>query len=264
MTSLPPDKLPKRNVLGIGVTQAPYAAAVQHLVELAQQRVSAYVCVANAHMLVEANQDHSFWDVLDQAELVTPDGKPLSVMMNWLYQTQQERVAGPDLMVSLFERAEAENLRLFLFGSTPQVLEAITQKAKQLYPQLTLAGQLSPPFQAISPAEEEAMIQQINDSGANLVLVALGCPKQERWMHAHSPQIQGVLIGVGAAFPFFSGDLNRAPHWMQNASLEWLYRLYCEPRRLFQRYLITNSRFMLLALIQLFKHYTSPKPNPDQ
>ena len=262
MTSLPPDKLPKRNVLGIGVTQAPYDAVVQHILYLARQRTSAYVCVANAHMLVEANQDQTFREVLDQAELVTTDGKPLSVMMNWLYQTQQERVAGPDLMVSLFEQAEALDLRIFLFGSTPQVLESITRKAQKLYPHLALAGQLSPPFRAISFAEEQVMIEQINASGAHLVLVALGCPKQEHWMHAHSRQIHGVLIGVGAAFPFFSGDLHRAPRWMQNASLEWLYRLYCEPRRLFPRYLITNSHFMWLAMIQLVKHYIAQKTSP--
>lgn len=148
-------------------------------------------------------------------------------------------------MLELFARDNG--LRHYFYGSSEQTLEMLREKLKEKYPDIAIAGMVSPPFRALSEAEDEAAIQAINESGADIIWVGLGAPKQENWMYEHKDKVNGVMIGVGAGFDYHAGNIKRAPAWMQKMSLEWLYRLMQDPKRLFKRYLVTNTRYLYLT-----------------
>lgn len=210
------------------------------------RRYPAFVCFANVHMVIEAQQDPGFRQQLETASLTVADGKPVAVACRMLHEARQERISGMDFMPAILEAANAAKATIFLYGSTDEVLDSLAVKIALSYPQVTIGGTLSPPFRPLSPAEIDEHIEQINNSGANIVLVALGCPKQEKWMATHYKKINAVLLGLGGAFPVMAGIHNRSPKWMQDWALEWLYRLWQEPRRMFKRYLYTNSYFIFL------------------
>jgi N-acetylglucosaminyldiphosphoundecaprenol N-acetyl-beta-D-mannosaminyltransferase len=243
----------KNRVVSLDLTTGPYCAFVEGIAELGEQRFSSYVCVANVHMCIEAWQNPEFAAVVNGADIATPDGVPLAKGLKLLYGIDQERVAGMDLLPDLIAEAERRGLSLFFYGSTDEVLAKITERIGGEHPGAKFAGAVSPPFRVLSEKEEGEMVEKINNSGANVVLVALGCPKQERWMARHKGKINAVMVGVGGAFPVYAGIQARAPEWMQRCSLEWLYRLWQEPRRLFKRYFVTNSLFLLLMARELVR-----------
>lgn len=243
----------KQQLISFNLSLGSYASFVDKILALGAIRQSSYVCVANVHMCIEAYQDSVFCRLVNDADLVTPDGKPLVASLKWLYGIKQDKVSGPDLMPSLLVAAEKEGQRVFLYGATPNVLEAVVAYCTQKYPNLIVAGAISPPFRVLSETEQAQDIQTINDSGANLVFVALGCPKQEKWMASMKGKIHAVMLGVGGAFPMLVGAEKRAPKWMQENGLEWFYRLCQDPKRLFKRYLITNSLFSILLIREKFK-----------
>lgn len=247
----------KKSVLNAEITNASREEILEHILNLAKTRSSAYVCLSNVHMVIEAFHNKEFNHILSNADIAIPDGKPISICMNLLYGTRQEQIAGPDLMIDLFRQAELKNLSIFFYGSSEEILTAMQRKLAHEYPELQIAGMISPPFRSLSETEDSIFLEQIKQSGANIVLVSLGCPKQERWMHARKEQIPAVMLGVGAAFPFYTGHLKRCPKWMRNCSLEWLFRLLLEPKRLFKRYIYTNSIFLLLVVYQLFQEKLS-------
>jgi N-acetylglucosaminyldiphosphoundecaprenol N-acetyl-beta-D-mannosaminyltransferase len=232
-------------LLSINISLGNYVDFVTKIALLAKSRTSSYVCVANVHMCIEAHRDATFAKVVNGADIVTPDGMPLvkGLKANGI---QQSRVAGPDLMPSLLEVSAQEGLKVYFYGSTDEVLQKLNSYCQYTYPTLSIAGMYSPPFRQLSEAEIQYDIDTINNSGANMVLVALGCPKQERWMASMKGKINAVMIGVGGAFPMLVGEQKRAPLWMQKYTLEWLYRLIQEPKRLWKRYLITNTYFVVL------------------
>lgn len=243
----------KRRVVSLDLSTGPYQVFVEQIVLLGEQRTTSYVCVANVHMCIEVWQNPDFDSVVNNADIATPDGMPLAKSLKLLYGIDQERVAGMDLLPDLITEAEKRGLSLFFYGSTDEVLEKITARIGREHPGAKIAGAYSPPFRPLSDDEEQAIVKRINDSGANLVMVALGCPKQEMWMARHKGKINAVMVGVGGAFPVYAGTQDRAPQWMQQCSLEWLYRLYQEPRRLFKRYVVTNSLFLFLMTWTLVK-----------
>ena len=245
----------KKNIISFGVSTGPYSKFVNEIIDRGLRHESASICVANVHMCIEAWRDQTFAEVVNNSEIVTPDGMPLAKALQLLYGISQDRVAGMDLMPDLMEAAGVRGASIFLYGSTPEVLKRISVKIANNYPNLKMAGMISPPFRPLSTEEEQADIETINKSGANLILIALGCPKQERWMAQHKGKIKAVMIGVGGAFPVFAGLQKRAPQWMCDTSLEWLYRLIQEPRRLFKRYFITNSLFILLLAREFLKKW---------
>ena len=204
-------------------------------------------------MTVEAYDDREFAGIVNRASIVTPDGMPLVKMFRYLYGERQERVAGMDLMPDLLKSAAEENVSVFFYGSTEEMLGIVRKRAEELYPNLNVAGTLSPPFRELTAEEKESVTDNINNSGAGLIFVSLGCPKQERWMSEMTDKINGVMVGVGGAFSVFAGIQNRAPGWMQKLSLEWLFRFIKEPGRLWKRYLYTNSKFIFLAISEVFK-----------
>jgi N-acetylglucosaminyldiphosphoundecaprenol N-acetyl-beta-D-mannosaminyltransferase len=214
---------------------------------------SFYVCVANVHMLIEAYRDNEFANVVNNANLVTPDGKPLTWALKILYGFSQERVCGMDLLHPLLESASEKELPVFFYGGTPGLLSKTKEFIDTRYKKLKVCGFLSPPFRNLTLEEEDNVVNEINNSGARIVLVVLGCPKLEKWMAKMKGRINAVMIGIGGALPVFIGLQKRAPVWMQEIGFEWLFRLLLEPRRLFKRYLVTNTVFVFLLLFELLK-----------
>lgn len=204
-------------------------------------------------MTIEAHWDEQFADLVNKADLLTPDGMPLAKAMKLLYGIQQDRVAGMDLLPDLLKEAEKQDLSVFFYGGTQEMLDRTKEFVATNYPLLEKHHYLSPPFRPLTEEEEQDVVTRINDSGVNLVFVALGCPKQEKWMAAMKGKINACMIGIGGALPVMIGMQKRAPQWMQKMSLEWLYRLAQEPRRLFKRYFITNSLFLFLILRQFLQ-----------
>ncbi|MCJ8166723.1 WecB/TagA/CpsF family glycosyltransferase [Pontibacter sp. E15-1] len=202
---------------------------------------------------MEAYQDREFNDVLNNADVATPDGNPVAKLARLFYGQRQERVAGMDLLPRLLQEAAARGKSVYFYGSTDQVLEAVATKAKQELPDLKIAGYYSPPFRKLSDDEDADITAMINAAKPDLVFVALGCPKQERWMAAHKGRVKACMLGVGQAYMTYAGLEKRLPAWARNLSLEWTYRLWQEPRRLWKRYLYTNSMFILLTLKQLLQ-----------
>jgi N-acetylglucosaminyldiphosphoundecaprenol N-acetyl-beta-D-mannosaminyltransferase len=241
---------------GVRVLQAPLDAlgfdeAVQRILSWARRRESRHVCFVNVHATVTAGRDKAFAHALLTSDLNLPDGAPVAWMMRRLAWPQQPRISGPDVMESLCEEAARQSLHIFLLGGTPDTLALLQTSLQQRWPSLRLAGALSPPFRALTDTERHQTAQAINDSGAHIVFVGLGCPKQELWMDAQHSRINAVMLGVGAAFDFHAGTLRRAPLWMRRVGLEWLHRLVQEPRRLVWRYVSTGSQFALGAAAQL-------------
>lgn len=209
------------------------------------------VCVANVHMLMEAYWHPEFGKILAEADLRTPDGMPLVWMMRLLGIVGQERVAGMDIFEGLCRKAQQEKIDVFFVGSEPAILEKIRDRLHQDFPDLRVAGMVPLPFEPLPISVDEELIARINNSGAKIVFVSLGCPKQEYWMHEYRDKINAVTIGLGGIFPIYAGLQTRAPHWMRDAGLEWVYRLLLEPRRLWRRYFKTIPPFLWLASRQL-------------
>lgn len=251
-----------RKVISLNIDVARYDVALARIVEAAKKRQHGYVCFANVHMVIEAYKDPSFAEKVNQSMLVAADGMPIINVLRSLHKHRQERIAGMDVMPDLIRLAEKERLRIYFFGTSNELLEKIRVKTERLFPSAQIAGLFSPPFN--KPIDDERYIAQINDSGAHLVFVALGCPKQEKWMATHSKKINGVLLGVGGAFPIYAEETRRAPEWVRNMSLEWVFRLGQEPRRLFKRYLKTNFLFLYLILKEKLKRRSPNHQNPDK
>lgn len=239
-------------LFSINISRGTFEEAKNRILSLGTNRISSYICFTNVHMCIEAYKDVSFADVVNGADFVASDGMPIAKGINFLYGITQEKISGPDLMPAILQAASLTNLRVFFYGSTETVLENLKSKLEIVYPNLTIAGMVSPPFRELSIEEEEAYIQQIHESHTHILFVALGCPKQEKWMAKMKGRINATMLGVGGAFPMLAGVEKRAPIWMQKSMLEWVYRLIQDPKRLFKRYLITNSYFLYILFLTKF------------
>ena len=245
--------LASRRVLGMRVDATSYEDASQRVAKWAREGRSAYVCVATVHMVMEAFDSPTFLHVVNGADLVTPDGRPLVWALRSLGARDATQVRGTDLTTHVVERAAREGIPIGLYGGTPELLRTFVGVLKGRYPGLRVACEVAPPFRPLTPEEDEAMTEEILSSGARIVFVGIGCPKQERWMVAHKERIPAVMLGVGAAFDFHTGRVRQAPAWMQVAGLEWLFRLLMDPKRLWKRYAKHNPRFVALFLMQILK-----------
>ncbi len=254
-TAVPIDKNGRRigaPILGSFIDAIPWQEAIDTLLRWAKERQSRYVCICNVHVVVTAKHDPELRQVINGADMATPDGMPLAWVLRKIGFQLQERINGPDLMWRLCGQAAEKGLSISLYGSTPETLGRLTDNLKTAFPKLVFAGVSSPPFRPLSDKEDRELIDLINGSGAHIMFVGLGCPKQEFWMAAHRGKIRAVMIGVGAAFDYHAGTVKRAPLWMQQSGLEWLFRLMSEPKRLWKRYLVTNSLFLIHLGLGLF------------
>lgn len=254
---------PSVNVLGMRVDQIEFADAARLIGDWTREsgRPSAggsrYVCAANVHMTMEAYDDPGFQAVVNGADLVVADGVPMVWALRALGQPQRARVrVTPDLLLELFATCARDGLKLGLYGGTPQTLAAFTAQLRAHYPTVDLAFAWSPPFRELTAAEDDDVRRRITAAGVQLLLVGIGCPKQERWMAAHA-DLPCVQFGVGAAFDMLGGRTGNAPAWMRERGLEWVYRLVSEPRRLWRRQLRHNPRFLLLFAAQTCRRRTS-------
>jgi len=253
--------LPTRKVLDFSITALRFDEQVQTIINWAKTRESKTVCVANVHMLMEAYWSLDFANVLRSADLVTPDGMPLVWMMRRMGAHYQDRVAGMDILLALCELAQTQNISILFLGSQSEILSKMRKKLDKEFPQLKIAGMEPLPFSPLTETEDEALMKKINSSGAGIVLISLGCPKQEIWMAQHKGKIQAVMIGVGGVFPVYAGIRKRAPRIMRDLGLEWLYRWIQEPRRLLVRYTKTIPLFIWLAAKQLLSSSGSDEVN---
>ena len=218
---------------------------VSMLVDNLDQLRGNYICVSNVHTVVMAYRNKDYQNVQNSAAMALPDGKPLSMVSRQRGYVEAGRVPGPDLMPKVFQASEGAKFRHFFYGSTQEVLDRLRNKIEEKYPDLIIAGMYSPPFRSMTEEEDEEIIQMINKARPDFIWVALGAPKQENWMYEHRGKLNGVMIGVGAAFAFEAGTVKRAPGWMQELCLEWLYRIIQDPGRLIPRYFDTNFTFLV-------------------
>ena len=262
---------PCRMITGIRVDATSYADATARVMAWAAAGESRYVCVSNVHAAVEASESPEFHKLMLEADLVTPDGMSLVRALQILGVKEATRVYGPTLTLHVCEQAAQRGLPVAVYGGREESQEAFAAAMQARFPALRLVEMIVPPFRPLTPEEDAAETVRLNRSGARIVLVMLGCPKQERWMAAHRGRIPAVMLGVGAALDFHAGLLPTAPRWMQRAGLEWLFRLLTEPRRLWRRYLHNIPRFLWMFLCQLLRRrycqsdgagYTGANPKP--
>jgi N-acetylglucosaminyldiphosphoundecaprenol N-acetyl-beta-D-mannosaminyltransferase len=238
--------MPHVTILDMRVDVADVEEARRLFAQWVSEPTGRMICAANVHMLMEGHDDPAFRSVVNSADLVVADGRPLVWASKVFGRREAYQVRGLDLTLGLCEVAEREGLAVGLYGGEPQVTADLQRRLLELYPRLRLTYAFSPPFRPLSYEEDEEVVREVHDAGVDLLLVGLGCPKQELWMAAHRGRMSCVMVGVGAVFDMLAGRQRVAPRWMQRAGLEWTYRLALEPRRLWRRYAHHNLRFLLL------------------
>jgi N-acetylglucosaminyldiphosphoundecaprenol N-acetyl-beta-D-mannosaminyltransferase len=256
-TASRPDLEPARvNILGVGVSAINPSTALHTIGRWIAAGEPHYVCVSGVHGVMESQRDATLRQIHNRAGLVTPDGMPLVWLSRLKGHRTVARVYGPDLMLDCCRLSVERGYRHFFYGGMEGVPELLARRLTERFPNLRIVGSYSPPFRALTPAEDEAIVRRINDAEPDIVWVGLSTPKQERWMAEHRARLRApVLIGVGAAFDFHAGLKRQAPAWMRRSGLEWLFRLVTEPRRLWKRYLVNNPLFLGRLLHQTLRQH---------
>lgn len=237
-------------VFGVKYAVSRVEEAVLHVIRSIKELSGSYICFSNTHTLVMAKENEDYRNVLNDAAFTFADGTPIAKLQLSRGLTGVERVAGPDFMEHMFRDTVDGSVSHFFYGSSQETLDALLKALNERYPGINIKGMYSPPYRELTPEEDEEDIRRINESGADLIWIGLGAPKQEKWMAAHKGRIQGVMLGVGAGFDFHAGTIHRAPVWIQKIGMEWLYRLFQDPGRLFKRYFVTNTKFYIYRIIE--------------
>lgn len=241
----------KRNILGAWIDAVDYEAAVTKIITAAQERKAFAVSALAVHGVMTGVLDRTHLYRLNRFDLLVPDGHPVRWALNWLHGAHlPDRVYGPNLMLRVCARAATDGLPIYLYGSTPDVLEKLSRNLRARFPNLLIAGAQPSRFRRVSPEEKREIAGQIRASGAAITFVGLGCPRQEVWAYEYRDALSMPLLAVGAAFDFHAGLVSQAPVGLQNLGLEWLYRLLHEPRRLWRRYVYLNPLYLSLLLLQ--------------
>jgi N-acetylglucosaminyldiphosphoundecaprenol N-acetyl-beta-D-mannosaminyltransferase len=245
-------------VLGIPVSALAMDDALATIDEWIAKNERNYVCTLDVHALMESQSAPDVRAIYRSAAMVTPDGMPLVWLLRRIGYRSAQRICGPDLMPALFVQSERRGYRHFLYGSSEATLALLQEKLTLKFPGAKIVGRYSPPFRALTGEEERETDRLLNGAGPDIVWVGLGAPKQDRWMAAHRPALKApVLIGVGGAFDMMAGKVARAPRFLQQTGCEWMFRLVQEPRRLWRRYLESNSKFAMMLLeerLRLMRH----------
>ncbi|MBR3601467.1 MAG: WecB/TagA/CpsF family glycosyltransferase [Lachnospiraceae bacterium] len=241
-------KLTYCEMLKTNINVTNMAETLEYLTRNLEELRGKYVCVSNVHTVVMSYENEEYRNIQNSAAMVLPDGKPLSVVSRLRGYKEAQKVSGPDLMPEMFKLSEEKGYIHYFYGSTEETLEKLKEALLTRYSKLKIAGMYSPPFRPLTKEEDEEIIRRINDASPDFIWVGLGAPKQEQWMYAHRDKLCGIMLGVGAGFDFHAGTVKRAPIWMQKCGLEWLHRLTQDPKRLFKRYVVTNTKFLWLIL----------------
>lgn len=232
------------SILQTNINVTDMDSTIRYITEHLDELKGDYICVSNVHTTVMAFRDEAYRKVQNGGAMALPDGQPLSIVSRRRGYSEAQRVPGPDLMPKILKLSEEKGYTHYFYGSTPETLERLRKVLLERFPRLQIAGMYAPPFRKLTEQEDQEITQKINESRADFVWVALGAPKQENWMYEHRSRVQGLMIGVGAAFDFIAGTVRRAPAWMQRLSLEWVYRIMQNPRRMLPRYMSTNFAFL--------------------
>ena len=228
-------------------------SAIEQINELVTAKNGGYVCFSTVHMVMESHDNAEYGERVNGANVIIPDGMPLVWMQKMQGAKNANRVRANDLMIMLCAFAEKNDLTVGFYGGQQAVIDAMLERAKNDFPRLKIVYAYSPPFRPLTNEEDAEITAEINRKKPDLLFMGLGCPKQENWMAAHKNKVSAVMLGVGASFDFYAGNVRESPEWLGKLGLEWLFRLTQEPKRLWRRYLILNPRFMWLAVRQLFK-----------
>lgn len=240
-------EIPVCNILGVNIAAIDMKWLVNYLSQNVEALSGDYMTVANVHTTVMAYDKPEYCQIQNGGIMAIPDGGPLSSVGRKRGYVNMGRTTGPDLMGEIFKISSEMGYRHYFYGSTEETLQILRMKLEKTYPEINIVGMYAPPFRLMTEEEDDEIIEIINRASPDFVWVGLGAPKQEKWMAAHQGIVSGLMVGVGAGFDYFAGNIKRAPVWMQNYNLEWLYRLCQEPRRLFKRYLVTNTKFLWLT-----------------
>ncbi|GJM57517.1 WecB/TagA/CpsF family glycosyltransferase [Erysipelotrichaceae bacterium 66-17] len=239
--------IPTCNIMGVNIAAINMEWLLEYIEKNLKNIKGDYICVANVHTTVMAFEDDEYKEIQNGGIMAIPDGGPLSSVGKQRGFTNMSRTTGPNLMEEIFKKNKYKH---FFYGSTQETLKKLEKNIKKKYPEIQIVGLYSPPFRKLTKEEDEKAIKFINTYNPDFVWIGLGAPKQEKWMADHLGKINGLMIGVGAGFDYFAGNIKRAPQWMQKRSLEWLYRLMQDPGRLFYRYLNTNTKFIWNTLVR--------------
>lgn len=243
----------KKRLFAIDYSITNYDEASDLIIEKALSHTSFGVGALAVHGLIESVKSKTFENIVNRLDLIVPDGQPVKWALNSFYRVGlKDRVAGPILTKHVLAKADKKHLSVYLYGSTSATLEKMKKVFAKNYPFLTIAGVHADRFRDATEQEDIEDIKKINESGAHIVLVGRGCPRQEKWVSEHLGKIHAPMMAIGAAFDFFAGNIKHAPNWMQNAGLEWLYRLVQDPKKLWKRYLTTNLYFIYLFVLCKF------------
>lgn len=242
--------IPTCNIMGVNIAAINMDWLLKYLKKNLWEIKGDYICVSNVHTTITSYEDESYCLIQNSGLMAIPDGGPLSTIGQKRGYKNMERTTGPSLMGEIFKISVENGYRHYFYGSKEETLKQLQQKLEEHYPRIQIAGMYSPPFRALTEDEDKTVIEKINETKPDFVWIGLGAPKQEKWMAAHQGKINGLMLGVGAGFDYYAENIKRAPKWMQKSNLEWLYRLIQDPKRLFKRYLYTNSKFIWNAVIK--------------
>ena len=243
-------RIPACNILGVDIAAIDMQWLLNFLDENIRDLSGDYICVSNVHTTVTAYEDEEYRKIQNGGILAIPDGGPLSSVGQRRGFKNMKRTTGPSLMGEIFKISASQGYRHYFYGSTDETLEKLYSVLEETYPGIQIAGMYSPPFRPMTEDEDKAIVERINETKPDFVWVGLGAPKQEKWMAAHQGRVKGLMVGVGAGFDYYAGNIERAPEWMQKRNLEWVYRLIQDPKRLFGRYCHTNTKFIWNAMIR--------------
>lgn len=235
------------NIIGVQISAVNMESCVDYIFDNWPQAQGNYICVSNVHTTVMAHDDADYYKVQAESFLSVPDGKPLSVIGK-KQAPEMSRVTGPDLMRRIFEESKNRQLRHYFYGNTQENLASLVEALKKDYPWIQIAGYEPSVFRNMTTEEEAELADRINNTKADFIWVGLGAPRQELFCYRMKAKTAGLMVAVGGAFNVLAGIVPEAPQWMQNCSLEWLYRLMQEPKRLFKRYFVTNTKFLLYLM----------------
>lgn len=243
--------MPRVDILGVHIDAQSFAEATTTLRRWASEDGKRYVCTCPVYTLMMCREQPNVHDAVDSADMVTADGMPIVWLQRRLNVRNAERVYGPDLLLALCEATANMDISHYFWGGLPGVPDALIAKLTERFPDLKVVGATAPPMTEVDAQPDVSAVERLNASGAHIIWVGLGSPKQDLWMALHRPALNApLLIGVGAAFDLLAGTKRQAPLWMQRSGLEWAFRLAQEPGRLGRRYLVYNPKFVWLV----FRH----------
>lgn len=243
-------KIPTCNIMGVNIA----AINMDWLLDFTEKNIKNlsgdYMCVSNVHTTVTAYEDPEYLAIQNGGIMAIPDGGPLSTVGRKRGYKNMRRTTGPSFLDAILKESVSKGYSHYFYGSTEETLEKLYNVLTESYPGLKIAGMYSPPFRPMSEEEDEAIVKRINEVNPDFIWIGLGAPKQERWMASHQGKVNGFMVGVGAGFDYLAGNIERAPDWMQKSNLEWFYRLIQDPKRLFNRYWHTNTKFIWNAYLR--------------